>query len=276
MKRIPPPPTVTAEHAIRLLADGNVPARAPDEDALPLPRLEICRRLLAAFADAGIGVPHWSTPVAELFFDEEVEVVLGIEERFGLPIPDQDFEEMPTFGHLALYMEERLRGLWGAVDQSGQCATQAAFYELRRALPARSDNWYKLARLRPSTLLGNCLPAAAVEDHEAFGAWLRRRFGCDDLPVERRVLGVMKYGATWLAMWYVVLFVGGVSLLLAGPAVLGLYFVGSAVAVALLLNWLSWPVWRNGLRTLGDLTRWTVRENEKTRRRVAQCLAEQG
>jgi hypothetical protein len=78
---------------------------------------------------------------------------------------------------------------------------------------------------------------------EAFCAWLQRRFGCDDLPVERRVLGVMKYGATWLAMWFVVLFVGGLSLLLAGPAVLGLYFVGSAVAVALLLNWLSWPVW---------------------------------
>ena len=167
-----------------------------------------------------------------------------------------------------LHIEGRLRDLWPTSEAA--CATQATFYALRRALPARPTNWYKLRRLRPATPLRDGLPAAEAD---ALRPFLLQSCGAEP-PVSFRVFGRLEFGATWLALWFLVLFGGGLWLLdpRFDPRLLPLYVVASPVIVALVLYRVSWPVWHRGIRTLGDLTHWTLEQKQKSMHEVRRAL----
>lgn len=81
-----------------------------------VPRPELWPKVQAILADnlATVSLKE-ITPTAHLFDDlgmdsmDSVEVVMAIEEEFGIEIPDEDAEKLTTVPELLQYLEERLR-----------------------------------------------------------------------------------------------------------------------------------------------------------------------
>lgn len=88
---------------------------------------------------------------------ESVELVIAIEEEFGLDIPDRDAERMITVGDVYEWLRIRL-----STADPRACLTQRVFYKLRRAL---IEN-YKLERytVAPDTRLTDLLSLQDVEE----------------------------------------------------------------------------------------------------------------
>jgi len=86
-----------------------------------------------------------------------VELVLAIEEEFGVEISDRDAEAMVTVGDVYEWVKIRVES-----DGPIACLTQRVFYQLRRALV---DN-YQLERglIAPNVRLTELLPLKSVED----------------------------------------------------------------------------------------------------------------
>jgi acyl carrier protein len=60
---------------------------------------------------------------------DSVELVMAIEEEFGLEIPDKAAERMYTVGDVYTYIKDRI-----ATAQPGACLTQRTFYKIRKTL----------------------------------------------------------------------------------------------------------------------------------------------
>src|SRR5688572_32218043 len=73
---------------------------------------------------------------------DTVELVMEIEDAFGITIPDEDAEKIETIGQTAAYVVGRLR-LMAPVTEArswksrSYCATSRAFYQLRSELRSR-------------------------------------------------------------------------------------------------------------------------------------------
>jgi hypothetical protein len=271
---------VTEDEAIALLLAAGMGTGDDDDEMLPVRRIEICRRLIAYFADTAAQRPglHWNTPIRGLAeHDEEAPLWLlsTIEEHvFGLTPLNEGARELATFGDIVLHIEGRLRELWWS-ERVGNCHSQAIFYELRRTIEEQIGDGRRRERLRPSTPLRVCLPAVEAETVQRI---LQRRFGAKRLPIEKRVLGVtvLETGATWLALWFPCFFFWLVSC--AGPGVvppwcLAAGFLIPPILLAAFLALLSRETWI-GLCTLGDLTRWALRQNRATTRRLERASAQ--
>ncbi len=85
-----------------------------------------------------------------------VELVMEIEEEFGLDIPDYEAEKLTTVGSVYEWLKIRV-----ASFSPVACLTQRVFYKLRRALIAN----YNLERrtIEPNTRLTDLMPLALVE-----------------------------------------------------------------------------------------------------------------
>jgi acyl carrier protein len=88
---------------------------------------------------------------------DSVELVIAIEEEFGVDIPDKEAETMVTVGDVFEWLKVRI-----ASSEPIACLTQKVFYKLRRAL---IEN-YGLERqvIEPGTRLTDLLPLNIVED----------------------------------------------------------------------------------------------------------------
>jgi hypothetical protein len=88
---------------------------------------------------------------------DSVELVMAIEEEFGLDIPDHDAEKMITVGDVYEWLRFRL-----STADPRACLTQRVFYKLRRAL---IEN-YNVSRhtIAPDTRLTELLPLSVVEE----------------------------------------------------------------------------------------------------------------
>ena len=80
-----------------------------------------------------------------------VEFVMGVEERFGIEIPDADAQNLTTPRKLVDYIMTRVKP-----GQDRGCLTQREFHRLRRALVAR--HWATRQNLKPDTLLEGIVP----------------------------------------------------------------------------------------------------------------------
>jgi hypothetical protein len=80
-----------------------------------------------------------------------VEFVMGVEERFGIEIPDADVQNLTTPRKLVDYIMTRVKP-----GQDRGCLTQREFHRLRRALVAR--HWATRQNLKPDTLLEGIVP----------------------------------------------------------------------------------------------------------------------
>jgi hypothetical protein len=241
-----------------VIAEAGVDLDVQGDDTLPLRRVEVCRRLLDYFRsnDPELKDVRWDSPLDDLmtFFSD-----FEPDEVFCLPYLQDWDEGLQTFGELVLRIEERLRDLWRA-DRVVGCQTQAAFYELRRAISSlRAPSGAERPRLRPATLLSDCLPA---QEAEALVPIVKRRFGVDCLPVTQKVFGIMPWGETWIALSGLQAGVLLASLPALGFATampigfLGVLLTGAAVTSKRIAP----PVWDN-IHTLGDLTRWLLERN---------------
>jgi acyl carrier protein len=88
---------------------------------------------------------------------EGVEIIIEIENEFGIAIPDKDVERIMTIGGLAQYVEERLGGS-DTLPAQAVCPTSRAFYALRRTMISvlGADR----AAIRPSVRLRRLIPYA--------------------------------------------------------------------------------------------------------------------
>jgi hypothetical protein len=107
---------------------------------------------------------------------DPLAVVMGIEETFGLTIPDEEAEQIRTMGQLEDYVRARVvRG------QEQVCVTSAAFYRLRRALGEVCG--VPRERVRPQARLEDLVP---LPDRPRAWHELQARLGGLHLPPLRR------------------------------------------------------------------------------------------
>ena len=262
----------TTEEAARILAEGGVPVTAPDDATLPLPRREICRRLLESCRDPALPDVHWNTPLLSLYFeplsgDEDTIdefVWMAEEELFGLVYIEGEGASVATFGDLVLLLEARLRDLWRDESRAA-CPSQTVFYELRRIISACGGYPSDRRSLRPKTPLRDCV---ASDTTEAVSTAIVRRFGVS--LTDYRVFGRLEFGATWLALWFLFILFWMMVCLQARWG-MGALFTGvftGAVIMALLLTWASRLAWNGRPRTIGDMVRRILRERPKAQRRL--------
>ena len=78
---------------------------------------------------------------------DSVELVMAIEEEFGIDIPDRDAEKMTTVGEVYEWLKTRI-----ATTDPIACLTQRVFYQLRRALIANYGLERRLIEIVPEGL----------------------------------------------------------------------------------------------------------------------------
>jgi len=148
---------------------------------------------------------------------DSVELVLAIEEKFGISIPDEEACAIRTVGDMHRCVMSKL-----AMSDKSTCLTQKAFHLLRRNISAQ----FGIARrsFRPNTPLASIIPRAGRREQ-----WrqLQRELGATRWPH----LSVSK--------------LGGVALLL---TVLGLPIFVSWYG-ATVLGWSTWVKWLAGITT---------------------------
>src|SRR5687768_4924872 len=85
-----------------------------------------------------------------------VELVMAIEDEFGISIPDHDASRLETVGQIYDYVRQRLSATRGP-----RCVSQATFYRVRAALAALTG--VPQATIRPATPLDRLRPAQALQ-----------------------------------------------------------------------------------------------------------------
>ncbi len=88
---------------------------------------------------------------------DSVELVMAIEEEYGIEIPDKDAERMTTVGEMYEFLKT-----WLSSTPAVDCLTQKIFYKLRRAL---MEN-YQVSRrsITPDTKLSEIISPQDLED----------------------------------------------------------------------------------------------------------------
>jgi hypothetical protein len=146
-----------------------------------------------------------------------VELVMNIEERFGVRIPDRDAEKIRTLGELFHFLQDQQ-----CLSLQGACLSSAAFYRARRAL----CRLFGHARrgISPQSSLEELLPAKGRRGH-----WQRFReemapFSLPDLQRPgwlRRFLAARKASLALAGM---------LGVLLRQPALLALVLTGAVLS----------------------------------------------
>jgi hypothetical protein len=114
---------------------------------------------------------------------DPVALVMAVEEKFGLVIPDAEAEKITTMGQLYHYVMARV-----ARGQPQVCVTSAAFYRLRRALGEVCG--VPRERVRLGARLEDLIP---LDDRPRAWRELRARLSNLHLPPLRR--------PAWLVRW---------------------------------------------------------------------------
>jgi hypothetical protein len=112
----------------------------------------------------------------DLLPPDPVAVVMGVEEKFGITIPDEEAEKIRTMGQLYDYVLARV-----ARGQAQVCVTSLAFYRLRRALGEVCG--VPRERVRPQARLEDLVP---LPDRPRHWQELRARLSNLHLPRLRR------------------------------------------------------------------------------------------
>lgn len=92
-----------------------------------------------------------------MLFDDgfdTVELIMAVEDGFGISIPDRDAEKIHTAGELSRYIAEAVGA--AGTGASKCCPTAGAFFLARRRLAGHSTA--PVQRIRPGTLIADLLP----------------------------------------------------------------------------------------------------------------------
>lgn len=191
---------------------------------------------------------------------DSLEIILEIEETFGIKLPDEQAHKIVTVGDLRDYVIANLPPDWklkGSAERSAKaCLSAATFYELRRELVSILGS--QRCEIRPTTSLETIFPLATRR--KRWSSWARSsQLKC---PALKRHLDVMlSLTAITLALTFVV----NVYLLGIGDDLFSLFLTAvSCISIGLIVHRLSIPLATNfegGLRTMGDLTKDILRRN---------------
>jgi acyl carrier protein len=105
---------------------------------------------------------------------ELVEIVMAVENHFGISISEEEWINIRTPGHLMTYVENTVN-----ISKSKQtsCATQASFYKIRRMLVTKYE--YNRNTITPNLTLASILPN---ESKEIFLSGLLEKLGIKNGP----------------------------------------------------------------------------------------------
>ncbi|MCA9117823.1 MAG: hypothetical protein KDA79_22285 [Planctomycetaceae bacterium] len=178
---------------------------------------------------------------------DAVEIVMEVEDRFGIEIPEDDYAEFRTVGEMHSYVLCRLPMTAKVAPASlTPCPSFAPFFALRRTLAGMAGTEL---RVRPQTELGQLLPPAGRRQ-----LWdrIRQKFG--SVVPELKRPGVITTLATVAGSAVVLIFMLGagsfagacVALMLAGMFI-GVMLHGATQPLAV-----CFP---KDCRTVGDVVR---------------------
>lgn len=155
---------------------------------------------------------------------DTVELVMAIEERFDIEIPDKEASEMRTVGDMQRFILSTLN-----VSDEKTCMTQQAFHLIRRT--AMSAFGVSRGTLRPDTLLDSFIP----KEHR-FEDWVRFQssLGVMQMPglvrpaVVVTTLTLLVLAVLVAAFWYgAVTGTLGTSFLIGSVAAIAVGYVGA-------------------------------------------------
>lgn len=164
---------------------------------------------------------------------DTVELVMEVEETFGIAIPDADAEKIATVGALHRYVVAKL-GLDASPRARSRCPSQAAFHRLRRALVEGLG--VERSIVRPDSTMAVLVAARGRKD-----AWSRfeQALGVP-LPRLVRPAGLVNGLAAWIVV--AVLTIAAFESAARMPAeALIASILGLPIALALLAAWLTVP-----------------------------------
>jgi len=149
---------------------------------------------------------------------DTVELIMAIEERFGIEIPDKEASEMRTVGDMQRFILSKVN-----VSDEKTCMTQQAFHLIRRT--AISAFGVSRRTLKPDTLLDSFIP----KKHR-FENWVRFQssLGVMQMPgLVRPAIVVATLTLLVLAVLVAAFWYGAVT------GTLGMWFlIGSVAAIA--------------------------------------------
>jgi acyl carrier protein len=164
---------------------------------------------------------------------DTVELVIEVEEMFGIAIPDADAESIATVGALHRYIVAKL-GLDASPRPGSRCPSQAAFHRLRRALVEGLG--VERSRVRPASPMETLI---AARRRKAAWAHLERALGFP-LPRLVRPAGLVNGLTVWVmvAVLAIAIFESSVRVPVEGVAV---SILGLGIALTALAAWLTVP-----------------------------------
>lgn len=117
---------------------------------------------------------------------DSVELILSIEEEFGIEFPDEVLDKITTVGQIYDYLREQLRSI-----PSSTCFTQRLFYRLRRAIMQT----YSIPRdvITLDMKLSEWMP---MEESEEGWPYVQVTTGLEGLEFEKTFLWLFKFGYT--------------------------------------------------------------------------------
>jgi hypothetical protein len=117
-----------------------------------------------------------------MILPDPLAVVMAIEEKFGITVPDEEAEKIRTMGQLYDFVYARV-----ARGQAQVCVTSAAFYRLRQALGEVCR--VPRERVRPPARLEHLVP---LHDRSRYWQQLQGRLSNLHLPRLRRPAWLVK------------------------------------------------------------------------------------
>jgi acyl carrier protein len=193
-----------------------------------------------------------------------VALVMEIEEKFGVVIPDRDAERITTLGDLHQYLL-RQRDLGG----DSVCLSSALFYRARRALCEQFG--YPRRSVAPCTPLDDLVPRQGRRGH-----WRRLREALAPFPIpdlQRPAWLWITFGVAWLSLMLGALAGGLASCLLRDPLHLVALFLLAANVVCILAWYATRPlaVCLPG-GTMAGLVHRTIGPNRDRGQRALRCM----
>jgi len=145
---------ITDEEAKQFLVAGGEIAPSPE-------RVETTRRVLNLCTQEGMTFTEWNQPLYPEFNWGDVEFFMGVEEEWDISLDDDELSatRLDTFGDLVQYLESYIAFLRNRIANekarvtNANCATQSAFYALRRRLLDTGAAYYKIHGLGPGVRL---------------------------------------------------------------------------------------------------------------------------
>lgn len=160
---------------------------------------------------------------------DPVAVVMGVEEKFNITIPDEDTEKIRNMGQLYDYVFARV-----ARGQAQVCFTCAAFYRLRRALGEVCG--VPRDRVRPQTRLEDLIP---LEDRPRYWQELQARLGVLHLPCLCRPAWLIKRIE---AASFIPLFLTALGTIVLPLVLLGVFGDSPAIGSIVVLGVVACPI----------------------------------